>query len=248
MAPRSPSIRVVEDPAELARAGADEILRRSRGALAARGVFHIVLSGGSTPRGVYAELAARTDPADLAWWTFWFGDERCVPPTHADSNFRMASEALFAPAGIAPERIHRLRGEDPVPEAAAADYDHEIRRAFGGAPGFDLVLLGLGRDGHVASLFPGSTALRERERLVVAHQVSALGTWRLTLTFPALNAARAVHVLVAGTDKAEALAAVLGDGARSAALPAARVRPRHGSLLWLVDRAAFARTPTPPRG
>ncbi|MGQ0722935.1 MAG: 6-phosphogluconolactonase, partial [Candidatus Eiseniibacteriota bacterium] len=129
MAGRLPTVRVLEDPGELAREGAAEVLRRAADAVAARGTFRIVLAGGTTPRALYEEIARRRADADFARWDFWFGDERCVPPDHPDSNFRMASRALLSPIGAAAERIHRIHGEHPDPAAAAADYERELREA-----------------------------------------------------------------------------------------------------------------------
>jgi 6-phosphogluconolactonase len=239
VAVRAPTVRVLEDPGGLARAGAAEVVRRAAEAVAARGIFRVVLAGGNTPRALYEELASRRADVDFAHWDFWFGDERCVAPAHPDSNFRMADRALLSPIGAAPERIHRIRGEDPDPSAAAADYENEMRGAFGLDVRFDLTLLGMGADGHTASLFAGTRALEERDRLVMAHHVPAVGTWRITLTLRAFDGARAVMFVVAGRDKAAALARVFSKHAGDSPLPAARVRPPRGELLWFADRAAF---------
>lgn len=236
-------VRAVRDPSELARAAADVILARAAEALSARGVFHVALSGGSTPRAAYAELARRarttTGPGgpsiDLARWHFWFGDERCVPSTHADSNYRMASESLFAPAAVTAEQVHRIRGE-LEPERGAELYEKELALVPGEPPRLDLVLLGLGVDGHTASLFPGTRALEERERSVVDVRAPN-GSARVTLTLVALNAARSVVFLVAGREKREVLRTVLAD--EEPLLPAGRVRPRDGELEWIVDREAL---------
>jgi 6-phosphogluconolactonase len=239
-----PNVRVLADPAEVARAAASEVLRRAADATAARGVFHLVLAGGTTPRALYEALAG-SPRADFARWECWFGDERCVPPSHPDSNFRMAARALLPRAGAAPPRIHRMRGEDPDPAAAAADYERELRSVFGLTPRFDLVLLGMGADGHTASLFPGTEALEERDRLVAALHAPAVGAWRLTMTFRAIDAARAVMFVVTGADKAEALAKALSPRAGEPPLPASRVRPEGGPPTWFVDRAAFAKAGDP---
>lgn len=238
-AARAPVLTVVEDPAALARAAAEEVARRADEAVAARGAFTWALSGGSTPRALYALLA---DPAagfrDRIPWArteVFFGDERNVPPDHPDSNHRMASEALLSHVPVA--AVHRIEGERPAGEAADR-YAALLRQRFGAGapPRLDLVLLGLGADGHAASLFPGSPALEERARWVSAAWVPALGAHRITLTLPVLDAAAAVLFLVAGRDKAGPLRALLAPGPPT--IPAARVRPEAGALRVLADRAA----------
>lgn len=241
--PPGPRLQVVADAAALARAAAEEVARRAEEAVAARGTFTLALSGGSTPQPLHALLADPAAPfrARIPWarTEIWFGDERAVPPDHAESNFRMAREALLD--HVAPRAVHRIEGERPAAEAAAR-YEGELRAAAGpdGAPPrLDLVLLGLGNDGHTASLFPGSAALEERERWVTAPFVPAVGAHRITLTLPVLERARAIAFVVAGADKREALARLLAPGASP--VPAARVRPLDGALLVLADRAAAAR-------
>ncbi|WP_242345385.1 6-phosphogluconolactonase [Anaeromyxobacter terrae] len=236
-----PEVRVVEDPAALAPAAADEWRARALAAVAASGRFAVALSGGSTPRAVYALLA---DPAapyrDALPWArthVFFGDERAVPPDHPQSNYGMARDALLASVALPPENVHRIRGEDE-PEAAARAYEDALRAFFGGAPRFDLLLLGMGADGHTASLFPGSPALEEPSHLVVAAPAPAPGPPRITLTLRALQAAARVVFLVSGAAKAPALARALSGASGAGALPAGRVRPTDGSVLWLVDRAA----------
>jgi 6-phosphogluconolactonase len=239
-------MRVYADLEDLARAARAELLRRAHDLLAERGRFTLALSGGSTPRRLYQLLAE----ADLDWSRVevFFGDERCVPPDHADSNYRMAREALLDPARVPEHRVHRMRGE-LEPAAAAAAYEDELRAVLapppGVAPSIDLVLLGLGDDGHTASLFPGTAALDEDRRWVVANRVPQLDAWRLTMTYPLLNAASAVAFLVAGSSKREAVERILApdpdDGAHGDArelLPAARVRPASGRLIWMLDAAA----------
>jgi 6-phosphogluconolactonase len=239
-------LRIVADPAQLARVAARTILDRASEASAARGRFRVALSGGSTPRAVHAELVrlARGEHVDWARWEVFFGDERCVPPVHADSNQRMARETLLAHVPIAPERVHPIRTELGSPVRVAETYERELASAFDltgrERPRFDLVLLGLGPDGHTASLFPGTTAVLERERNVVATRVEQLDAWRVTLTAPALNAARCVLFLVAGADKAAALAGVLAESGADAALPARLVAPVDGRVEWIIDRAAAA--------
>ena len=221
---------------------AEQIARRLRAALAARRRATLVLSGGNTPRPVYRVLAERHD-IDWREVHFFWGDERTVPPDDPQSNFGMAREALLQPLGIADDdpRVHRLRGE-AAPEEAARAAERDLQRTFdlapGEAPPFDVVLLGMGDDGHTASLFPGTPALEAGEgALVVANAVPQQETTRLTMTFLAFSEARAVLFLVRGEDKAARLAEVLGDGASEA--PIRCIQPR-GETLWLLDEAAAA--------
>ncbi len=236
-------VRAVSGPAELARDAADEVLLHGERALELRGIFHLALSGGSTPRATYAELARRARAPrgralDSSRWRFWFADERCGAPDDPASNYRLVRETLFEPAGIPESCVRRMRGEDD-PERAAEDYARALSRELGSPPRIDLVLLGLGADGHTASLFPGSPALEERERPVVAVPAPAGDLPRLTLTLPVLDAARAVLFLVTGAEKAAALRRALRASGTEEAPPAARVRPRDGEVLWLADRAAL---------
>jgi 6-phosphogluconolactonase len=243
------SLRIVANDAngaELARAAADEVVRLAGESVAARGRFTFVLSGGSTPRSLFTLLA---DPHEsfrerIAWnavHVFW-GDERCVPPDHPDSNYRMAREALLDHVPIPAANVHRIAAENPDAAAAAAQYDAELGAFFALAdsalPRFDLVLLGLGPDGHTASLFPGNAAVHETAHRVIAPFVEKLGTHRITLTAPVLNHAAVVIFLVSGAEKVAALAAVL-EGARQIDLyPAQIIQPDDGALVWLVDNAA----------
>jgi 6-phosphogluconolactonase len=238
------TITVVASRAALAEEAAQAVAGAAEEAVRLRGRFTLALSGGSTPRRLYARLASPPFRSRIDWarvHVFW-GDERCVPPDHPDSNYRLAYESLLSKVPIPPERIYRMRGEDPDPERAAEDYARELRRAFSLKPGelprFDLILLGLGADGHTASLLPGSPALDETTRLAVAAYAGPLRVSRLTLTLPVLNAAARVIFLVSGAEKAEALSAVLKGGA-SPNRPASLIRPARGTL-WLVDRAAAA--------
>jgi 6-phosphogluconolactonase len=243
------AIEILEDKESLTRAAAAAVTARAANAVAARDVFTLVLSGGSTPRDLFALLADPNEPfrARLPWEKvhFFWGDERHAPPDHADSNYRMAREALLDPMGIAPQNVHRIQGENPDAALAAADYENELRTFFHeegktapGLPRFDLILLGLGPEGHTASLFPGSPALHERERWVVAPWVEKFNTFRITLTPPVLNRAAAVLFLAAGEEKADALHAVLEEVGDADLYPARIVRPEEGDLLWLLDRAA----------
>ena len=229
-------VLVYEDKADLAEAAARDLARRAGEAIDERGRFAVALAGGSTPRATY-ELLARDYTEEIEWGRVhvFFGDERAVPPDHEDSNYRMAKEDLLDHVPIG--SVHRMRGELP-PEEAAADYEEKLRSFFGeGTPRFDLIMLGIGGDGHTASLFPETAALEVADRLTVANPVLKLETTRLTLTVPVINAARAVTFLVAGDDKAEALREILDGDADPRAYPAKLVRPG-GDLTWMVDRAA----------
>jgi 6-phosphogluconolactonase len=244
MSARGPVIRRFPDLDALSRAAAVELAALARAAVAERGAFHVALSGGSTPKRLFQLLAARGRDA-LPWdrVDLWWGDERAVPPDHADSNFGMAREALIEPLRLDAARVHRIAGELD-PDAAARSYARALLETAGAPPVLDLVLLGLGPDGHTASLFPGSPALGETDRWVVANPVTSPlvggAATRITLTAPAINAARRVRFLVAGADKAAALAAVL-DGPRDPArYPAQLIAPAGGDLAWLVDDAAAA--------
>lgn len=243
---RPAEVRVVDGPAALARAAADEWGARAASAVAEGGRFTVALAGGATPRALYALLA---DPAapyrDALPWArtqVFFGDERAVAPDHARSNYGVARDALLAHVPLPPENVHRIRGEDD-PGAAAAAYERELHAFFGGEPRFDLVLLGMGADGHTASLFPGSPALEDVSRLVAVASAPASGEARITLTLRALEAAARVVFLVSGASKRPALARVLSGVDGPDALPAAQVRPAGGTVLWLVDRAAAPASP-----
>lgn len=238
-------IRAYPDRGLLMQAAAEHVVSVYESA-ALSGSFSIVLAGGSTPRQLYQLLAEAHFAGHVDWslvHVFW-GDERCVPPDHEDSNYRMARLALLDHVQLPAGNIYRMRGEGD-PQQAAVDYEKRLRAFFGeDAVRFDLVLLGMGDDGHTASLFPGTAALDETERLVVANHVPQQDSWRLTLTYPAINNAANVTFLVAGADKAEALRDVL-EGPPDQ-YPAQRVQPVNGSLLWLVDDAAAAQLENDP--
>lgn len=239
----TPTVRVCRDAAALVDAAAALFVESAVEAAHAHGAFSVALSGGTTPNGLYARLA--TDDAigaRLPWpkIDWWWGDERHVPPDHPDSNYRKAAELLLSRAPIDASRIHRVHAEDTDAQRAARGYERDIRTAFQLAanerPRFDLILLGLGPDGHTASLFPGTAGLNERTRLFIANDVPAMRTTRLTLTYPAINAARRVVFLVSGADKTATLKAVL-EGPPGV-LPAQRVQPTDGDVIWIVDDAA----------
>jgi 6-phosphogluconolactonase len=236
-----PDLRILPDRTALFQAAADEFVRQANAAIRSKGRFTVALAGGSTPKGLYGLLA--TNPA-LPWdkMYFFFGDERHVPPDHPESNYRMAHEALLSKVPIPPGNVFRVPAENPDAGQAAQSYEQTLRQFFqtppAGFPGFDLILLGMGPDGHTASLFPGGKALRERSRWVVADWVEKFKTDRITLTLPVLNNAAVVMFLVSGEDKAQTLKEVL-EGSQSAELfPSKLIRPTDGKLIWLVDQAA----------
>jgi 6-phosphogluconolactonase len=237
-----PNPTVLEDPAALARAAADHIVEVLATALAQHDAAHVALAGGSTPRAVNALLATPPRRASVDWSrvVFWFGDERCVPPDDEESNYKMNRLTLLEPLGIPATRIHRMRGEDD-PSAAAADYDAALLRELGELPRLDLVQLGMGPEGHTASLFPGTTESIDPMRRCIAHYVPKLDRWRMTLTPRTINAAHAVMITAGGTEKADALRAVLEGPHEPDIYPAQLIRPRSGNLRWLVDAAAASK-------
>ncbi len=239
-------IRTYPNASALMDAAAADFVAVATDAIVERGRCLVALSGGSTPRGMYERLA-RLGPVSLDWSrviVLW-SDERSVPPDHAESNYRMAHEALLEPLQIAAGQIYRMRGEDEDIEAAARDYERTLGALTGvqlghGVPQLDLVLLGLGSDGHTASLFGDTVALDVRDRWVVRNYVAKFTTNRLTLTFPVILAARQIRVLVAGAEKADTLAAVLAGDRDPDRLPAQRLTYATGHVVWLVDQAAAA--------
>ena len=244
--PSTRIIEVVATAADLFHAAAEEFIGVARAAIGAQGRFTVALSGGSTPKALYSLLAASY--ADFAWNRvfLFFGDERHVPPTDPESNYRMVEESLLTkikPA-IPAENVFRVPAENPDAAAAASDYEAQLRRFFelqpGEFPRFDLILLGLGPDGHTASLFPDSPALDEQSRLVVANWVAKFNTHRITFTFPVLNRAAEVMFMASGAEKADMLRQVL-EGKNIPPLPSQRVQPSDGKLLWLLDEAAAAK-------
>ncbi|RMG39911.1 MAG: 6-phosphogluconolactonase [Methanobacteriota archaeon] len=200
----------------------------------------VVLAGGNTPRSIYqyfTELPAEGQP-DWKRIHFFWGDERTVPPTHPESNYRMVAESLLNHLSIPESNIHRMKGELP-PAQAAEDYRKQLHQFFQGRmPAFDLVILGLGADGHTASLFPGTTAVKEKEKWVTEVYVEQLNTWRITLTFPVINHAQQIVFLVAGTAKAAILEKLMNLVEASPTLPASLVKPETGEVMWLLDEAA----------
>ena len=231
------NLRVYSDARELSEAAAQLLVEEARRRVDESGRFAVALAGGSTPKMTYEILAREYGgPEDLDWSKVhaFFGDERSVPPDHEDSNYRMAREALLSHVPVG--SVHRMRGE-MEPREAAALYEEELEEFFGGPPVLDLVLLGIGEDGHTASLFPDTPALDARDRWAVENPVEKLNTTRLTLTVPAVDAARKVAFLVAGEGKAEALEEILEGDANPHKYPAKLVRPE-AEVAWMVDRAA----------
>jgi 6-phosphogluconolactonase len=239
----APEIRRVTTPQQLFELAAEEVVKTASEAISQRGRFTVALSGGSTPKSLYNLLASNAR-SYLAWERifFFWGDERHVGPNDPDSNYRMANEAMLAKIPVASGNVFRIPAENPDAAAAAAAYEETLKRFFAPQPGefphFDMILLGLGPDGHCASLFPETEALKEKSHWVVANWVEKLKTSRITLTLPVLNAARAVAFLVSGTDKAAALHSVLETDAPGEQYPSKLVRPTEGKLLWFVDKAA----------
>jgi 6-phosphogluconolactonase len=237
-------VRILQDAAAIAKRAAEEFIKSANTAAKAKGTFSASLSGGSTPKALYALLASDALRRQLPWdkMQLFFGDERHVEPTHPDSNFRMANEAMISKAPLKPEQVHRIKAENPDTEQAAREYEQELLSHFhladGQAPPFDLVLLGMGNEGHTLSLFPGTRALRDNGRLVMRNWIGKLYAERVTLTAPAVNNAVLVIFMVAGADKALALKGVLEGPYEPEQLPAQLIDPRHGKLLWLVDTAA----------
>jgi 6-phosphogluconolactonase len=233
-------VTVLPDPAAVAEATADRFIAAAGSAIAERGIFRVALSGGSTPKAVYPLIAGtpRRDEADWSAVEFFWGDERAVPPDDPESNFGVAYQMLISRLpGARPDRIHRMPADAPDLETAALAYEAELRLAFEASgsdpPAFDLIWLGMGPDGHTASLFPGSTALTERERWVVATWAPGPQAWRMTLTYPVLNAGRDVIFVVTGADKADALRRIVAAGS---GLPAEGVRAT--AVEWIVDAEA----------
>ncbi len=240
-----PKIEVFPDPKRLIQAAAEHVIEIISQGIIDNGRISIGLSGGSTPRPLYSLLASETYSERIDWLKvhiFW-GDERCVPPKSPESNYRLARETLLDAVPVPPGNVHRIRGEED-PEKAAVEYEKEMRAFFGvdtGEPsrwGFDLILLGMGENGHTASLFPWAPALREKQRWVMAQYVEEVTMWRITLTPVVINAAKNILFIVSGADKAERVQTVLEGPFQPEVLPAQIIRPLHGRLIWLLDKAA----------
>lgn len=238
-----PEIIICDDAEELSRKAAAQFTSIADSAIARAGRFAVALSGGSTPKALYSLLAssAYRDRLDWSRVHIFFGDERCVPPDHAESNYRMVEEALLSKIQMTVRNIHRMAGEKE-PRQAAEDYGSELRDFFALGPGqwprFDLVLLGLGEDGHTASLFPGSAALHDQEHLVAPAYVEELKAHRLTLTLPVINNAEEIIFLIAGAGKSAIVEHLLGADSKPFEYPAGQVRPSNGQITWLLTRDA----------
>ena len=239
------TIKLFSTCAEIASFAAHEVARIAGDAVSARGVFSIALAGGSTPKMLYSLLAEHPTLRNSLPWDkmqVFFGDERHVGPGHADSNFQMATDAMLSKVPLGSGQIHRIKGEYPDTAQAAAEYEDVIRHQFslkpGNFPRFDLILLGMGNEGHTLSLFPGTKALLETQRIVTHNWVGKLYTDRITFTAPAANAAANIIFMVTGSDKACALKAVLEGPHEPDQLPSQMIQPANGSLSWLIDAAA----------
>jgi 6-phosphogluconolactonase len=244
-----PNIRIYENPEALATAAAEEFFMRAFKARAIGKRFSCALSGGSTPARLFAQMSVAHTLARLpaGFWHsihFFWGDERNVLPDHPDSNYRLAREALFDKIDIPKENLHPIQTELHSAAAAADAYESELKQFFALQPGefphLDLIFLGMGDDGHTASLFPHSETLKEKERLVAAPWVAKLATYRITLTVPVINNAACILFLIQGSGKAEILKRVLTSPLQPDLLPAQSIQPVNGELLWLVDQAAAA--------
>ena len=240
--PAQPEIRILKTAADLFETAAAIFAAQAAEAVRANGRFTVALSGGSTPKTLYALLATKPGiPWDKVY--FFWGDERHVPPDDPESNYRMVNEALLSKIQVPAGNIFRIHAEENDAAAAAQQYEQTIKDFFHLSPGqfprFDLIYLGTGPDGHTASLFPGTAALNETQRLVVANWVPKFNTHRLTFTYPVLNAASCVTFLASGPDKAPILHEILENSA--AGLPSQKVRPSNGKLIWLMDEAAASK-------
>ena len=238
-------IRILPDGAAIAKRAAQEFVQAATLAVREKGSFNAVLAGGSTPKALYSLLV--NDPtlrSQVPWDKIhlFFGDERHVAPDHPDSNFRMATETLISKSSLKPEQVTRIKGEYPEADRAALEYEKALRDYFklkdGEYPRFDLVLAGMGNEGHTLSLFPGTKALHPDGRIAVRNWVGKLYSERITLTAPAASNAAQVIFMVTGADKAPALKAVLEGPIEPEQLPAQLLQPKNGKLLWLVDTAA----------
>lgn len=238
------NLHVFATRSELNSAVAEAVVLLARRTITERGVFHLALAGGSTPREVYACLAQSPFCNEMPWENVhvYFGDERTVPPHHEQSNFGMAHATLLSKVSIPPNQVHRIRGEDNYPAHAAAEYEQDLKSSapmIDGWPSLDLVLLGIGADGHVASLFPDTPAVQERVRAVTAVQVSKLNTWRITVTFPVIHRAKQVFMVAVGAEKSAIVQEALDFGA-VVRYPVQQVRSTR-SVEWFLDAAAAQR-------
>lgn len=247
------TIQTFADPNSLAHAAVVRFVQLAQEAIEARDQFTVALSGGSTPKALYALLATEPWQNQISWdqvHLFW-GDERHVPPNDSSSNFRMTQEQLLSKVPIPPENVYRIQAENPNANAAAAEYERDLKQFFQLGehqfPRFDLVMLGMGANGHTASLFPGTAAVHEQTRLVVAPWVEELKTDRITLTPPVINNAAEIIFFVTGSDKAAMLKTVLEGAYQPDRFPAQVIRPTQGKLVWMIDQAAAGSLSTADR-
>jgi 6-phosphogluconolactonase len=248
--PAVPDIRIHNDSEAEAEAAATFVLETGKEAVRANGRFFIALSGGTTPEILYRSLSspAFADRFDWSRTTFFFSDERCVPPDDPRSNYALADKTLFTPLRIAPSQIYRMAGESRDPQAAASEYEQQLRLATktspSAKPSLDLILLGLGEDGHTASLFPGAPVLQDHQRLIAATQSPKDPPNRLTMTLGVINRASVILFLVAGASKAGVVRAILDPRTEAERrLPASLVEPEEGRLIWFLDRGAAVELP-----
>ena len=232
-----PQIDVYDSPDLLAASAGELFFELAHRAIRETGTFSALLSGGTTPRAVYRWLAEHGDMLDWHRVRLFFGDERCVPPGHPDSNYRMVRESMLDVLDNLGVTTYRIPAEYP-PEEASSRYETLLRSLFDGTPVFDLVLLGLGADAHTASLFPGTTAIHEEQAWVLAHYIESVAAWRITVTPPLLNNARVVAFIVSGESKSAAVDAVLHGGRAVDIYPAQIIQPVRGDLRWLLDKDA----------
>jgi 6-phosphogluconolactonase len=243
-------IQILANAEDIIQTAAVEFIRQTIEVVHSKGFFSVALSGGSTPKGLYSLLASNGKSGfrfEVPWNKihFFWGDERHVPPDHRDSNYRMVYESMLSKVSVPPENIHRIKAENPDAGKAAEDYERELHEFFRlkveQLPRFDMVLLGMGTDGHTASLFPGTDVIHEEQRLVAALWVEKFHAYRITLTPPVLNNATRAIFLVSGEEKAETLRMVLQGEYLPERFPAQTIRPTNGRLLWLVDQVAAHR-------
>ena len=245
IAAKNHKIQIFADAEAMSRVAAETIVNHISESLQTRDVYTIALSGGSTPRRLYSLLAGDSGLRGRIPWDrihFFWSDERHVPPDHPESNYHLAFETMLSSAPIPPGNIHRIHGEDPDAEKAAANYAEEIHRTFnivkGDLPRLNCVLLGIGTDGHTASLFPGTSALEEAKHLVVANWVEKFQSYRITMTVPMINNADYILLLVSGIEKANTVKSVLEDGPDTIQFPVQHIQPIHGELTWFLDHPA----------
>lgn len=239
----SPTIEITADAQALARRAAELFIELGNRALKTKNSFHLALSGGSTPKAMFGLLADTPYREQINWGLidFWWGDERCVPPDHPDSNYGAAFQLLLSKVAVDKSKVHRMKAEQD-PDQAAADYAAELKSGLGSQPQFDLVFLGMGPDGHTASLFPGSAALHPPSgSLVVANYVEKFSSFRITLTADVINAASEIAFLAGGADKAEILQQVLYGPRNPDLLPSQLISPLSGHLRWILDTGSASR-------